>query len=376
MSESKPVVSERVKTDAALRAERVNADRALAAERAVVNAEVDMVIHIAREDADERVSAARELADKTLGQVASTADVAENLAELHAVEDAALARERATVDQLLRIEREHARALVALLPIERDQTDRQLHTERSRSDAAVEHRDDFLGMVSHDLRNLLSGILYSAELMAKQAASSAEPAQTLANVDRIRRYSARMNRLIGDLLDVASIDAGKLAIVPTDGDPAPVIIEALELFRGAAAAKGIALISRVTPRSLRAHFDPDRLSQVLANLVSNAVKFTPPGGNVTVTAEQNGEQVRFAVTDSGVGIAGHLLERIFERFWQSREADSHGMGLGLYISRCIVIAHRGRIWAESKLGEYSTIYFTLPARSPAAAVAGERGLQG
>lgn len=366
MSESKSVVSERVKTDEALRAERVNADRALAAERAAVNAEVNIVIHLARDDADDRVSAAREQADQTLETVESTADVAESVAELRAVEDDALANERATVDELLRIEREHARALAALLPLERDRTDRHLHTERSRADDAVTHRDDFLGMVSHDLRNLLSGILYSAEMMGKQAANTAGGAQTLANVDRIRRYSARMNRLIGDLLDVASIDAGKLAVAPSQGDPAPVIAEALELFRPAATARGISLVSEVTPGSLRVHFDPDRLGQVLANVISNSVKFTPDGGHVSVTAEPIGDHVQFAVTDSGTGIPEHLLERIFERFWQVREHDSRGMGLGLYISRCIVLAHGGRIWADSTMAEYSTIYFTLPREPPRA----------
>ncbi len=366
MSDSKPVVSERAKTDAALHAERINADRALAAERAAVNAEVDMVIHLARDDADDRVNAAREQADQTLETVASTAVVAESVAELRAVEDDALASERATVDELLRIEREHARALAALLPIERDRTDRHLHTERSRADDAVTHRDDFLGMVSHDLRNLLSGILYSAELMGKQAAATPGAAQILANVDRIRRYSARMNRLIGDLLDVASIDAGKLAVAPSQGDPASVIAEALDLFRAAATSKDITLVSEVTPGTLPAYFDPDRMAQVLANLISNSVKFTPPGGNVRVTAEPIGDHVQFAVTDSGTGIPEHLLERIFERFWQIHEHDGRGMGLGLYISRCIVLAHGGRIWAESKLGEYSTIYFTLLREAPGA----------
>lgn len=366
MSESKPVVAERAKTDAALRAERINADRALAAEREAVNAKVDNIIHIARDDADDRVNAAREQADQTLETVESTADMAESVAELRAVEDDALARERTTVDELLRIEREHARALAALLPMERERTDRHLHTERSRADDAVAHRDDFLGMVSHDLRNLLSGILYSAELMSKQATNADAMPQTLANVDRIRRYSARMNRLIGDLLDVTSIDAGKLAVAPTRGDPAPVIAEALDLFHAAATAKGISLVSKVTSGSSRAHFDPDRLAQVLANLISNSVKFTPAGGNVIVTAEPLDDHVRFAVTDSGSGIPEHLLERIFERFWQVREHDSRGMGLGLYISRCIIHAHGGRIWAESRMAEYSTICFTLPREPPGA----------
>lgn len=358
--DSKPV-DEREATDEALRRERENADRALAAERAIVNAGVDEIVHLARDDADARVNAAREQVDHTIEQIDSPEQLNESVAELRAIEDEALADERATVDEVLRIEREHARALASLLPIERDRTDRHLHTERSRSDEAVAHRDDFLGMVSHDLRNLLSGILYSAELLARTADGSQASPQAKTNVERIRRYSARMNRLIGDLVDVTSIDAGKLSVTPRPGDPAAAIAEAVELFRDAATAKQIALVSRVEPGSFPTQFDPDRLLQVLANLISNSIKFTPAGGRVVIEAERQGEQVRFAVTDSGAGIAAHLLERIFERFWQVGENDNRGMGLGLYISRCIVQAHGGTIWAESEQAKYSTVYFTLPA---------------
>ena len=358
--DSKPV-DEREATDEALRRERENADRALAAERMIVNAGVDEIVHLARDDADARVSAAREQADSSIEAVETQEHLNEAVAELRAIEDEALADERATVDEVLRIEREHARALSMLLPIERDRTDRHLHTERSRSDEAVAHRDDFLGMVSHDLRNLLSGILYSAELLARTADGSLASAQAGVNVERIRRYSARMNRLIGDLVDVTSIDAGKLSVTPRPGDPALAIAEAIELFRAAAEARRIALVSRVRPGTLRTQFDPDRLLQVLANLISNSIKFTPEGGRVEITAEASGEQVRFVVTDSGPGIPAHLLERVFERFWQVGADDSRGMGLGLYISRCIIVAHGGRIWAESELGKYSAIHFTLPA---------------
>jgi len=358
--ESDPT-AERAKTDAALQAERINADRALAAERSAASADVDRVMHLVRDDADAKVSAAREQADQTLEHVESAVEVGESVAELRAVEDEALAVERATVDEVLRIEREHARMLSTLLPIERDRTDRHLHLERSRSDAAVAHRDGFLGMVSHDLRNLLGGILFSAELLAKQAPVDGAGAQTRANVDRIRRYTARMNRLIGDLADVTSIDAGKLSVVPVPGDPAAVIAEAVELFRVGAQTAEVVLRSEVVPGSLMASFDHDRVLQVLANLVANAIKFTPAGGQIVIRGERIGEQVRIAVSDTGAGVPEHLLERIFERFWQVGEQDSRGMGLGLYISRSLIEAHGGKIWAESEVSRYCTIYFTLPA---------------
>jgi len=357
--DSKPA-AEREETDEALRAERVNADRALAAERAAVNADVDRVVHLARDDADVKVVAAREQADHSLEQVDSIEEVTESVAEQRAVEDEALASERATVDAILRMEREHARALSALLPIERDKTDRHLHIERSRSDAAVAHRDGFLGMVSHDLRNLLGGILFSAEMLARQADADAGKAQTLANVDRIRRYTARMNRLIGDLVDVTSIDAGRLSVTPAPGDLAVVIAEAVELFRAAATTGHVSLESRVAPDALWAPFDHVRVLQVLANLISNAIKFTPAGGSIVIDGARIDDRVRISVTDSGAGIPEHLLERVFERFWQVGANDHRGMGLGLYISRSLIEAHGGAIWAESELGRSCTIHFTLP----------------
>ncbi|MEX2080974.1 MAG: ATP-binding protein, partial [Dehalococcoidia bacterium] len=115
---------------------------------------------------------------------------------------------------------------------------------------------------------------------------------------------------------------------------------------------------------LVAVFDRDRKLQVLANLIANAIKFTPRGGKVNVRAEAGRGTVRFCISDSGVGIPAPMLEAIFERFWQVGENDRRGQGLGLYISKCIVEAHGGRIWAESKVGEGSQVYFTLPVPSP------------
>src|SRR5699024_1561296 len=97
-------------------------------------------------------------------------------------------------------------------------------------------------------------------------------------------------------------------------------------------------------------FDHDRLLQVLANLLANAIKFTPAGGSIVVEGMQHDDHVHIAVTDSGAGIPPHLLERIFERFWQVGANDSRGMGLGLFISRSLIEAHGGKIWAESHLG--------------------------
>jgi signal transduction histidine kinase len=100
--------------------------------------------------------------------------------------------------------------------------------------------------------------------------------------------------------------------------------------------------------------------QVLANLITNAIKFTAPGGTVTVRGQRMDDELRLSVVDNGPGIAGSMLEAVFERFWQVGKNDHRGLGLGLYISRCIVDAHGGRIWAESRPGGGSAFHFTIP----------------
>ena len=276
--------------------------------------------------------------------------------------DVVLLRRRATADRSLRRERdETARALARLLPLERSTTDRYLLTERVRSDDAVLNRDTFLGIVSHDFRDLIGGIVMTAGLLAKRAPDSAEGRQTVAATERIQRYAARMNRLIGDLVDVASIDAGKLAVTSARGDSALLIAENVDTFQGAAAAKGIVLHAEIVERPLLAEFDHDRMLQVLANLITNSIKLTPQGGTITVLGEQAGDAIRFCVSDTGCGIPTELLDAIFERFRQAADPDRRGLGLGLYISKCIVEAHGGRIWAESEIGAWSRVCFTVPA---------------
>jgi len=155
--------------------------------------------------------------------------------------------------------------------------------------------------------------------------------------------------------------AGKLALAPAPGDATTLIDEAVDTFQAPASAKGISLQTEVAERPLPAEFDHDRMLQVLANVVTNAIKFTSDGGSIRVRAERAGDELRVSISDTGSGIPGNMLEAIFERFWQVGKNDRRGVGLGLFISRCIVEAHGGKIWAESKAGEGSTIRFTLPS---------------
>jgi signal transduction histidine kinase len=352
---------DRAQTDESLRIERKNTDHVLGERRTRVEQTADGVVERAREQADAVLDTARDKADDKLDEVKAGPRVRDAVARERAGEDETLKDERATADESLRLEREEqARTLAELLPLEREKTDRYLLTERARSDDAVAHRDDFMGIISHDLRNLLGAVAGNVRLLAKQASDTDEGRRTVAGMERIQRYVARMNRLIGDLVDVVSIDAGKLAIHVQPADAAEVISEAVEAFAHAAEEKGITIVFESSERELPAIFDRERMLQVLANLITNSIKFTASGGAITVRGERTPHELRVTVRDTGQGIAENTLEAVFERFWQVGKNDHRGLGLGLYISKSIVDAHDGRIWAESKLGQGSAFHFSIP----------------
>lgn len=354
-------LGEREQTDESLRTERAQTDRALAERQQAIEDEADGIVSTARDNADAVLEAAREKADDRLQTAPQPNASRAVLAEERIAEDAAVQHEREVADESLRLEREEtARALRSLIPLERAKTDRHLFTERALWDDAVTNRDDFLGIVSHDLRGLLGGIVMAAGLLSAKAAGSPDATHTVAQTERIQRYAARMNRLIGDLVDVTSIEAGKLSVTPAAADAAAAMTEAAETFESAACANGVDLLVRVDQGARHGVFDYARILQVLTNLVSNAVKFTPAGGQIILRGEVVGGGLRLSVSDTGPGVLEHQLETMFERFWQVKPGDQRGLGLGLYISQCIVNAHHGRIWAESPAGSGTTIHFTLP----------------
>jgi signal transduction histidine kinase len=344
---------EREQTDESLRVEREKTDRTL--EDSAIDETADAVISRARTRADELLAAARAKTDRA--SALRGAPVPTILTGERAREDQVLHEERATADQVLREERaEH----LALLSRERQETDKDLSHERELSDDALATRDEFLAIVSHDLRNLLNGLVGSAALIEKGALQADLVEQVVTHARRIQRAGARMNRLIGDLVDVASIEAGALAVTREVGAPTAVVTEAVDAFQVQAAAAGVSLAAEIVPPVPLAAFDAARILQVLTNLLSNAVKFTPPPGKIAVHVERVGDEIRFAVHDTGVGIAADKLEAVFVRFLQVAANDRRGIGLGLYISKAIVQGHGGRIWAESQVGQGSTFCFTLP----------------
>jgi signal transduction histidine kinase len=354
----RPGQPRRDQTDESLRVEREKSDAAGAQKHETLEAEADEVVQLARERADQVVQDARDEADRERPQ--STAAEGAGQRERSRA-DLVLRQERSSADALLENDRaERRRYLADFLAVERDATDKDLRGERANADKVIATRDDFLATVSHDLRSLLGGLSLNAELLVKHAPEGQAGDRIRKHAGTSQRLVARMNRLVNDLLDMASIEAGKLALVPTQVEVAHILRDTLEAFEPIAAAKRIRLGAGVEPVLLQTRIDADRILQVLANLVSNALKFTAPEGRVWIAAHSEKGEIHFAVSDTGIGIPQEELQGVFERFHQVSK-DRRGLGLGLYISRCIVEVHGGRMWAESTLGAGSTFHVVLPA---------------
>ncbi|HUF12345.1 MAG TPA: HAMP domain-containing sensor histidine kinase [Longimicrobiales bacterium] len=220
---------------------------------------------------------------------------------------------------------------------------------------AVEAREEVLHMVAHDLRNPLSTIGMSAAMLRDTEVES-ESGQKYLSI--ISRCSESMTRMIHDLLDVARMEAGRLQVERRDVDATELLDRVVELMRPIAEAEQLRLHSEPRGAGLTINADPDRIQQVFSNLIGNAIKFTPPGGTITLRAQRAGERVRFSVLDTGPGIPPERIESLFEGFWQANAADRRGIGLGLAIARSIVEAHGERIGVENRPGGGSEFWFT------------------
>lgn len=356
-----PPDSSRAQTDESLRRERDRADNAIGREMATDDVIADEVIARARQRAEEVLAAARARIDAPQ-KFSSGGRAAPSLGRERAAEDRERHEQYAEADQEVIDERRERDRHRGTLEGERQETDENLVAERGRSDSGLAARDEFLAVVSHDLRNLLNTIVLHVRLIDQEVRHSPQRSQAeqlIGLTKNIEMASSRMNRLIGDLVDVASIEEGTLAVTLEVTDPAEVLMEAAEVFKSYAASKEIALSLEIPSPLPRTKLDEARILQVLSNLLGNAFKFTPAHGRIVVRANHVGSDIHVAVSDTGTGIPAERLEAIFGRFVQVGR-DSRGVGLGLYISRCIVQGHGGRIWVESELGQGSTVHFTLP----------------
>jgi signal transduction histidine kinase len=242
--------------------------------------------------------------------------------------------------------------------------------ERSRAEVAeqqaqraVRTREEVLAVVSHDLKNPLGSIALSTQLLRRLLPPGEEGERMRKHTHTIERSVERMDRLIRDLLDMASLQAGQVKLDLGRYAVDDLVREGLTLLEPLAIEKHIVLRTRLPRERLWVRCDRDRVFQVLSNLVGNALKFTPEGGTVTVEVMSEVAFVCFSVRDTGPGIPAEALPHLFEPFWQVEGTGKKGTGLGLTISRGLVEAHGGQLEVESEQGQGSTFSFTLPQAS-------------
>ena len=375
----------RVNTDKSLEDERGKTDDYLAQKSKTVTREAEEAIRLDRKAADEKCDLARSQVDheKARGQLKSTPLEDKNLFDERERSDKARKLEREKEDRIRTKERFQKRLIAeALLQSEREETDNDLLDERASIDLESEQksalladeksshdltktalisRDQFLAVVSHDLRNPLGSISMSAEMLRDYFSGTAgDVAAPLKFLNIIERNAAHMDRMISDLLDVERMANAKLILKRKSCDIVALLHECKDLFAPVIASKSFSMTIEASAAQLFVNVDHDRVLQVLSNLISNALKFALTGGSINLSAEKKNLEIEVSVTDNGPGIPEGKLNQIFERFSQLGINDRRGLGLGLFISKWIVEAHRGRIWATSQIGKGSTFTFTLP----------------
>lgn len=220
-------------------------------------------------------------------------------------------------------------------------------------------RREFVANVSHELRTPLASIRASAETLQDGAMEDPEAARQF--LGRIILNAERMSALVQDLLDLSRLESGEVKLSLSPVDVGRVIQEVVEIHGEQAREKGVSLTALDEDGTLEATADEGRLQQVLSNMVENAVKFTPSGGEVHVEVERRGRWLEVRVLDSGIGVAAEDAPHVFERFYKAdRLQDQCGTGLGLAIAKHIVQSHGGRMWVNSRDGGGSVFGFRVP----------------
>ncbi|HYG70293.1 MAG TPA: ATP-binding protein, partial [Anaeromyxobacteraceae bacterium] len=256
---------------------------------------------------------------------------------------------------------ERADALLEARARERDE--HLARAERARADAehASRAKDEFLAMLGHELRNPLSPIVTALELLRMRGHGGTREHAI------IERQVRHVVRLVDDLLDVSRITRGALVLKREVVELSSVVSRSLEMVRPLLESRGHQLAVDVPPYGFAVVGDPDRLAQIVANLLTNAARYTPPRGHVRVAAASRGDEITISVSDDGQGISAELLPHVFDLFVQgARSSDRRegGLGLGLALVKSLVAAHGGRVEARSQgPGTGSTFTITLP-RAP------------
>jgi signal transduction histidine kinase len=244
--------------------------------------------------------------------------------------------------------------VIAAVAVNTDITD--VKRNEAALEKAVRDRDDMLAVVSHDLRNQLTVV--TAAMAYLRLGDMTE--ETRSMVDTASAAAFTMTELIGDLLEVTTLESGSFSMEAKPESPGRLTATACDRFETIAAKKSIRLICNDVRDLPPVLADARRIHQVFSNLIGNAIKFSSPDTIIRIGAELAGDSVRFFVRDQGRGIAADAIPHVFDRFWQARASRSRGsVGLGLAIAKGIVEAHGGQIGVESREGRGSTFHFTL-----------------
>ena len=247
------------------------------------------------------------------------------------------------------------------------QKGRQLETANERLKELDHLKSDFVSNVSHELRTPLTAIKGAVDLLLREVPGPLNENQTH-YLSRVRSNTQHLAGLINDLLDLSKIEEGKIQLDAGRVSLGGLVHEVMETVKPMAAEKSVLLEVDVPEPSVLVWADRDKVTQVLMNLIGNAIKFTPPDGRIGVsTANDRGGWVRVSICDAGPGIPATEQQKIFEKFYQVTQDGGpkpKGTGLGLAISKSIVELHGGKIWVESEEGRGSTFSFTLPLLAP------------
>lgn len=222
---------------------------------------------------------------------------------------------------------------------------------------AIKVKEDILQVVSHDLKNPLSSILLNCEMALKF------PEKALGKIQGIHKSTETMKFLIQVLLDKAKLESGTVELDIKEESFQDILSEIEVMLEPIALNNGIQITHELSSTPIKVSCDKNRLSQIISNIMGNALKFTPHGGKLKIEAHTWGKEAIVSISDSGPGISSEQIPKLFEKFWQAKETSHQGSGLGLSIVKSLVEAQGGKIWVKSELGQGSTFTFTLPLSS-------------
>lgn len=379
---------ERELTDESLGSEREKTDQSLEVKQNKTERKTDERVKNDRQESDDARAQGRLESDLRTNESAgpnkkNNQESANRLNEERHHEDDTVDKERSQMDAVIREERKQKAILLNIsMTKEREETDQSLSLERKQVDIEVEKssikfdieqtshsetkvaltsRDEFLAIVSHDLRNPIGAIQSAAEHLLGTPAADITETEMAYWLQFIKRNSAKSLRLISDILDMERIAEGKLQLEKCQCNLEELIADSIQSFVHESEEKSIKLERIASNISLNIICDRDRIGQVLINLIGNAIKFTPEEGHVSLAVQRVNNFLQISISDNGPGIADEEKTRIFDRLAQINNKDRRGLGLGLYISKMLVEAHKGNLTVTSTLGKGSTFIISLPA---------------